>query len=146
MLAPIPPPAAFSNDKIFKIGDSTTSLFCRDLGAVAHYEERRAYERLGKRAASGPNMDTWAALGICRFRHSGTGRECSGRLLPRVVAAAERVREGSASPWCSTQACGAQLPRPAAETGRATREAEGLGGVMRLYSHVRRYAVKMELG
>ena len=49
-------------------GDSTTCLFCRDLGAVAHYEERRAYERLGKRAASGPNMDTWAALGICRFR------------------------------------------------------------------------------
>ena len=68
MLAPIPPPAAYTNDMIFKIGDSTTSLFCRDLGAVAHYEERRAYERLGKRAASGPNMDTWAALGICRFR------------------------------------------------------------------------------
>ena len=25
----------------------------------------------------GPNMDTWAALGICRFREAGRGRECS---------------------------------------------------------------------
>ena len=42
--------------------------------AVAHdeHEERRASNRLGKRAASGPNMDTWAALGICRFR-DGSG-------------------------------------------------------------------------
>ena len=52
-------------------GDSTTSLesiLSRSGRAVAHDEEQRAFERSGKRAASGPNMDTWAALGICRFR------------------------------------------------------------------------------
>ena len=56
-------------------GDSTTSLesiLSRSGRAVAHDEEQRAFERSGKRAASGPNMDTWAALGICRFR-DGSG-------------------------------------------------------------------------
>ena len=67
--------SSMSGDSCYK------SILLRSGHAVAHDEEGRAFERLGKRAGQNAQVQIWIPGQLSEFVVSGRGRECSARVL-----------------------------------------------------------------